>query len=174
MESGRYNRKVTVLKTLGTLSHKVDGYSALSDGVLAGAVAWGPSGLPSTLHAVLTGRDVLGTVRAAGSLLAPPGAGPVRLYGSAVVAHTAISLGWGAVMGVLLPRRRSVVWGAAAGLAIAALDLGVVARRVPRLEPIRRLPVLPQVADHIAFGAIVGAVLAARARRRPRPAGAQA
>jgi hypothetical protein len=136
----------------------------VADGLVAGAVAWGPSGIPSTLHALWTGRDVLATVRAAGSLLAPPGAGTSRVLASAVTAHTAISLGWGAAMGALLPRRGAVAWGAAAGLAVAALDLGVVARRVPRLEPIRRLPVGPQVADHLAFGAIVGAVLTRRSR----------
>jgi hypothetical protein len=136
----------------------------VSDGLVAGAVAWGPSGIPSTLHALCTGRDVLATVRAAGSILAPPGAGPASVLASAVAAHTAISLGWGAVMGAVLPRRGAVAWGAAAGLAVAALDLGVVARRVPRLEPIRCLPLGPQIADHVAFGAIVGAVLAVRSR----------
>jgi hypothetical protein len=67
-------------------------------------------------------------------------------------------------MGAVLPRRGAVAWGVAAGLAVAALDLGVVARRVPRFAPIRRLPLGPQIADHVAFGAIVGAVLAARSR----------
>jgi hypothetical protein len=43
--------------------------------------------------------------------------------------------------------------GAASGLAIAALDLGVIGRRVPA---IRRLPLAPQLADHALFGAVVG------------------
>jgi hypothetical protein len=45
-----------------------------------------------------------------------------------------------------------------AGLAIAALDLGLVGRHRPL---IRALPLLPQVADHVAFGAVAGTVLAA-------------
>ncbi len=57
------------------------------------------------------------------------------------------------------PRRR-VLFGGLAGAAIAALDLGVVARRVPA---IRELPTAPQWADHILFGATVGAVLEHRA-----------
>ncbi len=55
-----------------------------------------------------------------------------------------------------LPRRHTALWGAAAGVAIAAGDLGLVGRRVP---PIRALPVVPQVADHLAYGAVVGVVL---------------
>jgi hypothetical protein len=54
-----------------------------------------------------------------------------------------------------------VAYATLAGLAIAALDLGVLGRRVPR---IRALPLLPQVLDHVAYGATVGAVLSARRR----------
>jgi len=53
--------------------------------------------------------------------------------------------------------------GAAAGLAIAALDLGVIGRRI---AAIRALEQLPQWLDHVAYGEAVGAVL--RARRRAR------
>ena len=61
--------------------------------------------------------------------------------------HLAISLFWAFV----IPRRAGVVGGAACGLAIAALDLGVLAP--PRM---RELATWPQVADHVAFGAVVG------------------
>lgn len=71
--------------------------------------------------------------------------------------HTAVSLGWGVVLAAILPRRRPVLSGVAAGAGIAALDLGVVGRRFPRVGA---LPVLAQVADHLAYGAVVGAVLA--------------
>src|SRR5438093_5501538 len=140
------------------------GKRRMGEGLVAGAVASLPSGTPSTVHALWTGRDLLDTARAAGSLLAPVGASDGRLLASGVVAHMAISLGWGAVLGMVLPRKAPVAWGAAAGLAIAALDLGVVGRRVPA---IRSLPVLPQIADHVAYGALVGAVLARRAREAP-------
>jgi hypothetical protein len=46
-----------------------------------------------------------------------------------------------------------VVGGAACGLAIATLDLGVLGRRFPE---VRSLPLWPQIADHAAFGAVVG------------------
>jgi hypothetical protein len=100
--------------------------------------------------------------------VAPAEASDLRLFASGVAVHEAISLGWGAVLGVVLPRRSSVAWGAAAGLAIAGLDLGIVGRRFPE---IRALPALPQVADHLAYGALVGAVLACRVRGSGRGLG---
>jgi hypothetical protein len=71
-----------------------------------------------------------------------------------VPVHLGISLAWTLVLdraGIRGARR-----GAVAGLAIAALDLGLAGRRVPR---IRELPVGPQLADHAAFGAIAGRLL---------------
>jgi hypothetical protein len=57
----------------------------------------------------------------------------------------------------VLPRKGPVMAaGAAAGLAIAVLDLGVIGRRLPR---IRALPKLPQVLDHVAYGVVVALVL---------------
>lgn len=46
--------------------------------------------------------------------------------------------------------------GAVAGLAIAALDLGVIGRRLPR---VCALPLVRQFADHAVFGAIAGVLL---------------
>jgi hypothetical protein len=56
-----------------------------------------------------------------------------------------------------------VLAGGLAGLGIAALDLGIVGRRVQR---VRALPLAPQLADHAAYGAAVGWVLARRRERR--------
>ena len=84
---------------------------------------------------------------------------------AAVPVHAALSLGWAGALARILPREREPLSGAAAGLAIAALDLGVIGRRVPA---IRALEQLPQWLDHVAFGLAVGAVL--RARRRGRVA----
>jgi len=39
---------------------------------------------------------------------------------------------------------------------VAALDLGVIGKRFPR---VRALPLVPQLADHAAFGAIAGRLL---------------
>jgi len=137
--------------------------SDLRVGLRAGAVAAALSGAPSTVYALATGRSPFDAVEAAGTLLLPDDAPPSARAAAGLVAHGAISLGWGVVLAVVLPRRRTVVWGALAGLAIAGLDLGVLGRRWPR---IRALPTAPQVADHVAFGALVGAAVSRAGRRR--------
>ena len=74
-------------------------------------------------------------------------------------AHAAVSAFWTAVLHAALPRRGAAagaITGGMAGMAIAALDLGLLARRHPA---VRALPPLPQWADHVAFGALAGAVL---------------
>jgi len=109
------------------------------------------SGAPSTALTLVRRGDVLASTRAVGR-------GSVVAGGAA---HTAISLGWGIVLSAVLPRRRTVLAGAAASIAIAALDLGVVGRRIPA---VRALDWRPQVLDHVAYGAVVGAVLS-RVRR---------
>jgi hypothetical protein len=135
----------------------------LRAGLAAGAVAGALSGVPSTVHAVATGRSPVDALEAAGTLLLADDSLPSARAAAGLVAHGAISLGWGVVLAAVLPRRRAVLWGALAGLAIAGLDLGVLGRRWPR---IRALPTAPQVADHVAFGALVGAVVSRAGRRR--------
>jgi hypothetical protein len=134
------------------------GYQA---GLTAGLVAAIPSGLPSTLWALVTGRDPLEATAAAGSLLLPTERRRTRLAVAALPVHLSLSLGWAVVLAQVLPRGRETAVGAVAGLGIAALDLGVIGRWYPR---VRALPLLPQLADHIAFGATVGYVLERRRR----------
>jgi hypothetical protein len=139
----------------------------LSDGLAGGSVAAVVSGAPSTLYALLTGGRLLEPSLAAGTLLLPDERRPTRLLPAAAAVHVALSLGWALALAVGLPRKRTPALGALAALGIAALDLGVIGRRYPR---IRALPALPQVADHLAYGATVGTVLSARRRRRWRRA----
>jgi hypothetical protein len=134
----------------------------LRAGLTAGAIAGVLSGAPSTVHALATGRPPLDALRAAGTLLVPDDAPPRRLAAAGVVAHGALSLGWGVALAYLLPRRRVAVWGALAGLVIAGVDLGLLARRWPRIGA---LPRGPQVSDHVAYGALAGVVLSWTARR---------
>jgi hypothetical protein len=138
---------------------------AVRDGLVAGSVAAVAGGIPSTLHAFATGGDVLESTRAAGSIALSSNEDKEALLAAGANVHAVVSLFWGVALAHVIPRRAgartSVAAGAIGGLAIAALDLGLVARLFPR---IRALPRVPQLADHVAFGAVVGAVLAWRRR----------
>jgi hypothetical protein len=126
----------------------------MNDAIAAGLAGAVLSGVPSTTHALMTRTDPLEGARAAGTLLLPRETRTLPLLASATVAHLCLSLGWAAILRAALPARHGAAWGALGGLAIAALDLGVIGRRFPRIHA---LPVLPQIADHIAYGAVVGA-----------------
>lgn len=129
--------------------------ASVRDVAAAAAVAGALAGIPSTVHALVTGRSMWAATRAAGTLLGKPSA--IR----GVVVHTALSIFWASVLSRAAPRPRPLLAGAAAGAAIGALDLGVVGRRVTE---IRSLPQWPQMADHVAFGSLVAAVLEWRRR----------
>lgn len=125
----------------------------------ATAVAATLSGVPSTLHALLAG----GTIRAASSYvheatcaagtLLPPGR---RGFTRGAIVHVGISTACGEVLARTLPRRRSIAWGAAAGLAIGVINVGVIGRRFPAINS---LPLMPQLADHVAFGTLFAVVV---------------
>jgi hypothetical protein len=119
------------------------------------AVASVASGVPSSAYALLRGRDPraqgLTATRAIGTLVWPGEPGLVR----GALVHGAVSLAVGGALGVTLPRRRSVAWGALAGVAIGWVNLVVIAPR--RYPAIASLPLGPQLADNAAFGAIFAA-----------------
>ena len=116
---------------------------------MAGAVL---SGVPSTACAADEPRSADGQRCRLALLLRTETRTP--LLAAATVAHLGLSLGWAVVLRSVVPERNGAAWGALGGLAIAALDLGVIGRRFPRIHA---LPLLPQVADHVAYGAVVGA-----------------
>ena len=132
------------------------------------------SGVPSTTWALARGQDPLAATRAAGRLLSPSATTPVPLWSAATLTHATLSLVWTAVLSRLPggPARA-----AGYGVAIAAFDLGAAhALRGPRFAPTADLPVLPQLADHVAFAVVArvalrapvpGPAISARARARP-------
>ena len=126
----------------------------LSDISVAAGVAAVVSGAPSTAYALVRGRNVLASTRAAGTLL--PGHRDRPGLFAGLVVHGALSASWGLLLGLLLPRRRTMAWGALAGLGIAAVSLPTVGRRYPAIAA---LPQLPQWLDNVAFGAVVGWLL---------------
>lgn len=73
------------------------------------------------------------------------------------MAHVGVSAGWTVVLAVVdRLRPLGVRSGAVAGAVIALVDLELVGRWFPA---VRDLPRLPRWADHLTFGALVGAVL---------------
>jgi hypothetical protein len=114
---------------------------------LAGAVL---SGVPSTTVALARGEDVLDGARAAGRILLPRETRTPVLLAAAVPVHLGLSVGWAAVLDAVDVGPLS---GLAAAMGIAALDLGVIGRRIPA---IRELPQPRQWADHAAYGLVVG------------------
>jgi hypothetical protein len=133
----------------------------------AGLVAAVVSGAPSTLITLARGEDVLMSARAAGTLLLPRERRTIPLLAAAIPVHCALSLGWAAVLDKAIPCGREPLGGTLGGLAIAALDLGVIGRSIPA---IRALPQKRQWADHVAYGLTVGAVLAHHRRVDSRAA----
>jgi hypothetical protein len=131
----------------------------MSGALEAGLAGAALSGLPSTVVTLLRGEDLLDGARAAGAIVLPGERRTAVLLAAATPVHLALSLGWAAALARVLPRGREPLWGAVAGLAIAALDLGVIGRRIPA---IRSLPQGSQWADHLAYGLTVGLVLRAR------------
>jgi hypothetical protein len=124
--------------------------------LLTSAVAALGSGTPSTVVALARGDDLLASTRAAGTMVLGRDAEPGPLLVAGAVVHACLSFAWTSVLVRTLPRRHSVVCGAVAGLAIAGLDLGLVGRRLPAIVA---LPIGPQLADHVAFGMLVGAAV---------------
>jgi hypothetical protein len=138
------------------------------DALVAGLAGAALAGVPSTVWSVARGDDVLDGARAAGAILLPGERRTAVLLAAAAPVHLALSVGWAGVLAAALPRRAEPAWGIVAGLGIAALDLAVIGRRIPA---IRALPQGRQWADHVAYGAAVGAALRMRrATRRGAPA----
>ena len=122
------------------------------------AVAATLGGLPSTLFALRTGgsfrsavRYVYDATRAVGTLVPPGRPGFMR----GAVVHVGISVAFGEAFARSLPQHRSVVWGATAGLAIGVINVGIIGRRFPAISA---LPLIPQLADNVAFGVLFAAV----------------
>jgi len=106
------------------------------------------------MHALATGRGLLDASRAAGTLIPGREDRPGLIAGGVV--HFVVSAFWGVMLGRFLPRRHTAAWGALAGLGIAAVSLPTIGRRRPAIAS---LPQVPQWADNVAFGFVVGWIL---------------
>lgn len=131
----------------------------LTSTIIAAVLASVLSGIPSTLWAIVTGGDVWEATLAAGAVLIGSDASFAQLFAAATVVHGSMSLFWAGVLCAVLPQRWPVIGGMVAGLLITVLDILVIGQA---FEAIRSLPFLPQLADHVMFGAIVGGVVKSR------------
>ena len=114
------------------------------------------SGIPSTLWALVSGGDVWEATLAAGAALIGSDATFTQLLAAATVAHGGMSLFWAGVLCALLRKKWPTICGTVAGILIAVLDILIIGQAFPS---IRELAFLPQLADHMMFGAVVGAVV---------------
>jgi hypothetical protein len=126
------------------------------------------SGVPSTVQVTIKRRSlrsaaayVYDTTRAVGTLVPPGRPG----FGRGVVAHLAISMLCGETLARTLPPDRGAAWGAAAGLLIGVVNVGVVGRSFPAISG---LPLMPQLADNVMFGTVFAVALNGSSMRRPR------
>lgn len=123
--------------------------------VLAGAVAAVVSGLPSTMHAIVTRADVLAATSAAGTLI--PGRRDQPGVAAGITVHVVVSAWWTTILsGIDRRHELGPVGGAVAGAGIALIDQAIIGRHYPA---IRALPQLPQWLDHVLFGVVVGSLL---------------
>lgn len=123
------------------------------------------SGLPSTLYAVWTGGDPLEATRAAGAMLIGEQASTASLVAAAALVHPVVSLVWAVVFSALLPRRHVALWAVAGAAMVALLDLKLIA---PLAFPsVAALPFWPQFADHLMWGALLGACMQHARQRQP-------
>jgi hypothetical protein len=116
------------------------------------------SGMPSTSHALLTkggfrpAVDYVYEATCAIGTLVPPGrSGFIR----GALVHVGISVVCGEGLARSLPQHHSLAWGAAAGLALGVVNVGIIGRR---FAAIKALPLIPQLADNVAFGAMFALV----------------
>ena len=100
----------------------------------ATAVAAALSGAPSTLEALRRQRDFRSVVAyvwdatcVVGTLVPPGRPGFIR----GALLHVGISVLCGEGLARTVPETNSVIWGAGAGLAIGAINVGVIGRRYP-------------------------------------------
>lgn len=132
--------------------------------------AWGAatvlSGIPSTIYAVVSGADPLEATIAAGAMLLPGEASVAKRIAAAALVHPMVSAFWAAAVAYLVPPRHVLSWAVIASIAIALLDLRIIA---PVFFPdVAALDFWPQLADHVMWGACFGGTLALRNARSDR------
>ena len=135
-----------------------------ADVLWAWLVATVLSGIPSTLHAYVSGGDLMEATRAAAAMVGRSEAGLAQVLLAAGFVHGVVSLFWSIVLALVLPGRWTVLWALGASAVIAILDLRIIA---PAYFPaVAALDFAPQLADHLMWGMCFGLTLDLRRRAR--------
>jgi drug/metabolite transporter superfamily protein YnfA len=128
--------------------------------LVAGGLAGLLSGIPSTVHLLLTQGDLTASLLALVAMVTSEELPLPQVVAVAGGVHFAVSFGWASVLVALVPRRAPVLGALVASALIAVLDLRLIA---PYFFPdVAALAFVPQLADHLAWGATVGVVLRVR------------
>ena len=130
--------------------------------LVAGGLAALVGVIPSTVYLLVTGGDVFASVNALAAMLSANELPVLHRVAVAAAIHITLSFFWASMLVALLPRRAPVFGALAASAIITILDLKVIAPHY--FTDAAALEFLPQLADHLAWGATVGAVL--RVRRK--------
>ena len=130
--------------------------------LVAGGLAGLVGVIPSTVYLLVTGGDVFASVNALAAMVAGNELPVLRGVAVAAAVHFALSFFWASVLVAFLPRRAPVFGALVASTIITFLDLKVIAPHY--FAEAAALAFIPQLADHLAWGATVGAVL--RVRRK--------
>ena len=128
--------------------------------LVAGGLAGLVGAIPSTVYLLVTGGDVFASVNAIAAMVAANELPVLHRVAVAAAVHFALSFFWTSVLVALIPRRAPVFGAIVASAIITFFDLKVIAPHY--FAEVAALALVPQLADHLAWGATVGAVLHAR------------
>jgi len=134
----------------------------VSTALVAGGLAGLVGVIPSTVHLLVTGGDLFAPVNALAAMVAAHELPVLHRVAVATAIHFALSFFWASVLVALVPRRAPVFGALVASAIITILDLKVIAPLF--FTEASALAFIPQIADHLVWGATVGTVL--RVRRK--------
>ena len=122
------------------------------------------SGIPSTLLAYVTDRDMLEATRAAALMFAPEDSSTLHLALSAIIVHGGLTFFWASVLVLYVPRKHAIIISTLVLVLVGFINLLVVA---PLFFPsVVELAFWPQMMDHAALGLSFGVVLHWRSQWR--------
>lgn len=120
--------------------------------LIASIIAAVASGIPSTTYFIISGQNILLSIRAIGLIFfANSYPDYLILFVSACI-HLMVSLFWCILLKLLMPQTKPLFFGIMAGIVIAVVDILLIGSHIPAIE---HLAFLPQLADHILWGLIV-------------------